>query len=306
MELPVLNWLIGLAGLPVKWGLMKSARPFAGLGTRIAQWLDRFGTDKGGMLVEAAGQDARGDARVVRWSLRADSGDGPYVPVIPAAALISALLLEHGLRGGARPAAGLLTLEQIKPWFEGFAIDIQQMAFRGEKPLYRRVMGDAFDRLPEVTRRLHRGRPAVIAEGEALVAPAENPLARVLARWLGVPGEEGRVPVRVVIESRDGRETWTRFFADRPMRSVMQAGKDGTLEEQFGPVTIKMRLVGRSDGLDMERAGGRLWGIPLPGFLLPSVKAEERFDEGGRHRFDVEIGLPLLGRLVAYRGYLVL
>ena len=38
--------------------------------------------------------------------------------------------------------------------------------------------------------------------------------------------------------------------------------------------------------------------------LLPRIKAEERVDENGRHRFEVEIRLPLLGRLVAYRGYL--
>ncbi len=306
MELPVLNWLIGLAGLAVRWGIVKSARAFVGPGTMIARWLEPLGSDAGGMLVEAAGVDARGEARVARWWLRAERGDGPYVPVIPAAALASALLLEHRGRSGARTAAGLLTLEQVKPWFDGLAIETGQAAFRGEKPLFRRAMGEAFDALPEVTRRLHRGRPAIVAEGEALVAPAENGLARMVAGWFGVPREEGRVPVRVVIESRDGREHWTRFFADRPMRSVMKLGKPGFIEEQFGAVSMQMQLVARHGGLDMVRVGGRLWGVPLPHFLLPSIKAEERYDEGGRHRFDVEIGLPVLGRLVAYRGYLVI
>lgn len=306
MELPILNWLIRLAAMPVHWGLLQSARSFSGIGTWVARALDRFGTADGGMLVEAAGQDARGEARVVRWSLKATDGDGPYVPVAPAAAVIEMLTLGHGLRGGARSAAGVVTLEQIKPWFEGRAIETKQMAFRGEKPLYRRVMGDGFERLPEVTRRLHRGRPAVIAEGEAVVAPAENAIARLIARWLGVPVEEGRVPVRVVIESREGREHWTRFFADKPMRSVMSMAPGGLIEESFGPVSIRMRLVPRGDGLDMERVSGRLWGVSLPGFLLPTITAEERVDTGGRHRFEVEITLPLLGRLIAYRGYLVL
>lgn len=306
MELPILNWLIGVAAAPVRWGLVKSARIFAGLGTRIALGLDRFGTADGGMLIEAAGQDARGDARVVRWWLRAANGDGPYVPVVPAAALIEMLTLGARLRGGARSAAGVIGLEQIRPWFDGLAIETKQMAFRGEKPLYRRVMGEGFDRLPEVTRRLHRGRPAVIVEGEAVVAPAENAIARLIAARFGLPRDEGRVPVRVVIESRDGREYWTRFFADRPMRSVMSAAPDGLIEERFGPVAIRMRLVPRGDGLDMQRVSGRLWGVPLPGFLLPRITAEERVDEGGRHRFEVEIRLPWLGRLIAYRGYLVL
>lgn len=304
MELPVLNWLIGVAGLPVRWGLVKSAGVFAGLGTQIALWLDRFGTADGGLLVEAAGQDARGESRVVRWWLKAANGDGPYVPAAPAAAVIE-LLTQGRLRGGACSAAGVVTLEQIKPWFEGLAIETKQMAFRGEKPLYRRVLDEGFDRLPEVTRRLHRGRPAVIAEGEAVVAPAENFVARFIARRVGVPGEEGRLPVRVVIESRDGREHWTRFFADKPMRSVMSAAPGGLIEERFGAVAMRMRLVPRGDGLDMQLVSGRLWGVPLPGFLLPRIKGEERVDEAGRHRFEVEIVLPLFGRLIAYRGYLV-
>ncbi|HEV2515055.1 MAG TPA: DUF4166 domain-containing protein [Devosia sp.] len=306
MELPVLNWLIGVAAVPVRWGLVRSAGVFAGLGTQIALWLDRFGTADGGMLVEAAGQDARGEPRVVRWWLRAANGDGPYVPVLPAAALIEALTFGGRLRGGARAAAGVVSLEQIKPWLDGLAIEIKQVAFRGEKPLYRRVMGEGFDRLPEVTRRLHRGRPAVIAEGEAVVAPAENLVARFLAKRLGLPIDEGRLPVRVVIESREGREHWTRFFADKSMRSVMSAAPDGLIEERFGAVAIRMRLVPRGDGLDMQRVSGRIWNLPLPGFLLPRITAEERVDEGGRHRFEVDIGLPLFGRLVAYRGYLVL
>lgn len=306
LELELLNRLIGLAGLVVRWGLAPSARVFTGIGLTAANWLERFGTADGGMLVEVAGQDMRGEPRVMRWSLTAKEGHGPYVPVAPAAALVEALALGYGVRAGARPAAGVLKLEHIKPWFDGLAIEIKQVAYRGEKPLYRRALGEAFDKLPGVTRNIHRGRPAVIAEGEAVIAPAENAATRALARLFGLPREEGRLPVRVIIESRDGREHWTRFFADRPMRSTMSLSKDNFIEERFGAVAIRMRLVGRSDGLDMQPVGGSLWSIPLPGFLLPRIKAEERVDEAGRHRFDVEIILPLIGRLVAYRGYLVL
>lgn len=306
LELGALNRMVGVAGSLVRWRLLKSARPLAGPGLLVANWLDRFGTANSGMAVDIAGQDARGEARVVRWSLTARDGDGPYVPVTPAAAFVEALLLGQTLRAGARPAAGLVGFEQIKGWFEGLSIETRMMAYRGEKPLFRRALGEAFDRLPAVTRNLHRGRPAVIAEGEAVVAPAENLASRFLARMFRLPQDEGRVPVRVVIDSRDGREHWTRFFADKPMRSVLSIGKDNVLEERFGAVRIRLRLVPRMDGLDMQCAGGSLFGVPLPGILLPRIKAEERVDEGGRHRFEVEIRLPLVGRLVAYRGYLVL
>jgi len=304
MELPLLNWLIGLAGLAVRWRLVKSARAFGGIGTWVATRLDRLGSAEGGMVVEAAGQDARGDTRVVRWTLKAGQGDGPYVPVTPAAALIEALAAGRGFRAGARPAAGELTLDQIRPWFDGLAIELKLLSYRGEKPLYRRVMADGFDRLPEVTRRLHRGRPAVIAIGEAEVMSAANPLGRLVARLFGLPTATGKQPIRVVIESRDGREHWTRIFRDKPMRSIMSQAPGNLIEERFGPFSLRMRLVPKSGGLDMERVSGRLWGVPLPPFLLPRVTATERVDEYRRHAFDVEIAAPLLGRLVHYKGWL--
>jgi hypothetical protein len=304
MELPVLNWLIGLSATLVRLRLLRSARALAGIGTWIAVKLDRFGSADGGMMIEAAGQDARGEPRVVRWTLKAGQGDGPYVPAIPAAALVDALANGRGIRAGARAAAGELTLEQIRPWFYGLAFDIRPLSFRGEKPLYRRVMGESFEHLPEVTRRLHRGRPAVIAIGEAEVTPARNAAARIVARAFGLPGVAGRQPVRVVIESRDGREHWTRFFGGKPMRSILRAAPGQLIEEQFGPFSLRMRLLAKSGGLDMQRVSGCLWGVPLPGFLLPQIRATERVDDYRRHAFDVEVAAPLVGRLVAFKGWL--
>lgn len=305
MELWVLHWLIAMSGLCVKLRLVRSAKAFTGIGTWIAMRLDRFGTSEGGMVIEVTGLDQRLDTKMVRWSLKAEQGDGPYVPVIPAAATIWALAKGQTVTG-ARPATGLLDIEALKPWFDGLAITTKTSAFKKEVPLYARVMGDGFATIPEVTRRLHRGRPAITAEGEAVVIGAKNAAGRLVAKLFGMPGEASRVPIRVLIESRDGREHWTRFFDGKPMRSVMQRAGDGVIEESFGPVAIRMVLVPRADGLDMVRSSGRLGPIPLPSFLLPSIKAEERVEGGRRHRFDVEIGLPLIGRIVAYRGYLEL
>lgn len=44
-------------------------------------------------------------------------------------------------------------------------------------------------------------------------------------------------------------------------------------------------------------------GMPLPRFCWPIIKAVETGEEG-RFRFDVEIGLPVIGRLIRYRGTL--
>ncbi len=305
MELWVLHWLIAMSALCVRLRLIRSAKVFTGIGTWIAMRLDRFGTTEGGMVIEVAGLDQRLEVKMVRWSLKAEQGDGPYVPVIPAAATIWALARGQAVTG-ARPAIGMLHLDDLKPWFDGLAFTTKTSAFKKEVPLYARIMGPGYAALPEITRRLHRGRPAITAEGEAAVVGATNAVGRVVARLFGFPTEASRVPVRVLIESRDGREYWTRFFNDKPTRSVMQRAGDGVIEESFGPIAVRMVLVPRPDGLDMMRSSGRIGPIPLPPFLLPIIKAEERTEGGRRHRFDVEIGLPLIGRLVAYRGYLEL
>lgn len=302
MELPVLNALIGLSGLAVRLGLVKSARVFTTLGNLIANALDRFGSQQGGMLVEVVGLDRFGKPAYATWQLKASDGHGPYVPIGPAAALIEHLMLSKQVASGARSAAGHVALEAILPWYEALSIQTRQDLARPGPALFARLLGDTFGDMPEVTQRLHRGWPVVIGRGSATVEPATTLPARVLARIFGLPATTGDLPLEVVIESRDGFEHWTRRFGAHRMRSVMRA-QGGLLVERFGPVSIAMRLVGTPDGLDMRPVGGWLVGIPLPRFLLPSVVARETV-ANGRHVFEVDIGLPLIGRLVAYRGTL--
>lgn len=303
MELPVLNWLIALSGLAVRWRLVTSARVFTGLGTLVANALDRFGNQAGGMLIEISGEDADGQNTSARWQLKATSGHGPYVPIGPAAAMVQRLAFGTKIEPGARSAAGLLSIDEISTWYTGLSIDLSSQTSIPEPPLYQRVLGAAFSALPQTTRRLHRGTPAIVVEGEALVRPARSPLNRVLAKLLGMPTRPGIVPVHVIIEQRNGREYWSRIFAGKIMRSEMrEAG--GLIAETFGPFSIRMKLVANASGLDMQRVDGSFLGLPIPTFLLPQIKAEERVDEQGRHLFDVEIDLPLFGRLVAYRGHL--
>lgn len=100
-SLAVLSWLRhrGLAPNPAR---------FTRLLHRIAGWLEPFGTDRGGMVVQVAGG---GKSR--HWTLLAEAGDGPFIPAIPA--LITLGKLAHGeLAPGARPALDLFTLDEAE------------------------------------------------------------------------------------------------------------------------------------------------------------------------------------------------
>ena len=302
MELGVLHWLIWLSGLAVRMRVARSATAFSGVGHWVAMQLDRYGTDRGGMVVDVTGADASGEGRMGRWSLLATDGDGPYVPVLAAAA-ITEMLVSKPVDAGARSAAGIVALPAMLEWIGERHITTSQLAGR-EVPLFRRVMEERFDRMPAVTQRLHRGRPAIVAKGEAAVSGSPGALGGVIARLFGFPTREGSVPIEVVIEARDGCEYWTRYFGGTAMRSTMRKGAAGLIEESFFLFTGAMRLEERTDGLDMVLVAGRLGRVPIPRMLLPRIRATERVDAEGRHVFDVEIGLPVLGRLVAYNGWL--
>ena len=63
-------------------------------------------------------------------------------------------------------------------------------------------------------------------------------------------------------------------------------------------------MVVEGDRLRYVIRGWSFLGLPMPGFLGPRTDTFET-EEGGRFVFDVEIALPLVGRVVHYRGWLV-
>jgi saccharopine dehydrogenase-like NADP-dependent oxidoreductase len=122
LELGLLHVGLWACGLLVRAGLFASLAPAAKFFVAVARWFEPFGSDRGGMLVEAAGTDADGKQARGSWSLVAEAGDGPNIPVLPALALIRRLLDGTETRRGARVCAGLLRLDEIEAEFAAFRI----------------------------------------------------------------------------------------------------------------------------------------------------------------------------------------
>ena len=79
--------------------------------------------------------------------------------------------------------------------------------------------------------------------------------------------------------------------------------KRHTVHERFGAFRFRLRLDADSRGLTLTPEAGWWHGLRLPLALLPRIAARESVDQE-RHLFDVTIGLPMVGRLVRYRGHL--
>lgn len=175
------------------------------------------------------------------------------------------------------------------------------------EPLYRTVMGGEFDAMPSITRAIHNPDPERRFVGRAQVRRGQNWLARLLASWLKLPRAGDGVPIEVTI-TRDGeQDIWTRNFDGEVFQS-RQFGEETSngkrLMETIGPITTRLRIEARHDGLNLHAERAFWHGVTLPHWLTPKVHASERA-YGGAHLFDVSVSLPLIGQVMAYRGRLV-
>lgn len=168
--------------------------------------------------------------------------------------------------------------------------------------LFPRLIGPAFERLPELVRRLHTSPLPLRVSGEAQVHAATRGVARLLARLLGFPSQARQAPISVLLE-RDGRgERWSRCFAERTLSSRLQPEGD-LLMERFGPLRLRFQLEVDGGVLHWRPRALSLLGLPLPRALAAAIEARE-WVEDGRYRFLARGALPGVGQVVGYEGWL--
>jgi saccharopine dehydrogenase-like NADP-dependent oxidoreductase len=122
LELPVEHYalwsLAALRRLGVRLPMQRWARTL----NRIGGWLDRFGTDCGGMRVSVAGDHRSGGVRRATWQLVAKSNHGPEIPCMAAILLTLKVARGEALSAGARPCVGLLQLGEFDAEFSRWNI----------------------------------------------------------------------------------------------------------------------------------------------------------------------------------------
>jgi hypothetical protein len=303
MELSILHVGLWLLSWLVRGRLVRSLAPAAPLLVRIADRLRFLGTDRGGLRVELHGESQE---RV--WCLIAEGGDGPFIPVTPAAALLRKLARGAPLRG-AMPCLGLLTLAEIEAEWRQAGVRIAA-GWVGDgvdlRPsLYRRALGAAYDGQSRAGQALHDAGPSHW-QGRCAVAGGETAVGRFLAWLFQFPAATDAAAIAVDFETSGGGEIWTRRIGGRVMRSQQFIGvrkPSSWIVERFGVLDFDLEVSVAEQRLALAMRGMRCCGLPVPRALWPAIEACES-EEEGRFRFDVQIGLPLVGQLVRYRGWL--
>ena len=270
----------------------------------------RLTSDRGGMLVSVTGLDARGDACSTQWSLLAEHGDGPYVPVLPAAAAVRALLAD-GLETGAHVGTGPLPLAAIEAEMKPYAITTARQVKPRTGSVFATALGaETFAALPARVRTFHSSQATPVWTGWADIDAGTGFLARLIGWVIGLPRSGRDLLVTVTVDRPLGdasaplEEIWTRNFAGQRFSSRLSAAGLGAMTETFGPIALTLQPSANRDGLSLPVAGWRVAGVAMPRWLAPRSQAREFTGADGRFHFDVEISLPLVGRLVHYRGWL--
>ncbi|MGQ2989451.1 MAG: DUF4166 domain-containing protein [Brevundimonas sp.] len=301
LEPPILHWGMSLtAAFAAATGFR--LRPLAGLLTALSGLFAPFGSDRGAMRVEAFGIDARGRAVRAEWRLVAEPGVGPVVPTLAALAAVKAIAAGT-LVPGARACVGDLPLAALEAELDAHPLIRTRTTERAA--LFARAIGPDFDALPDPIRALHESLGLSQWRGECRCDGPASPLAGLVGRIIGFPGRSGTEPVEVSIDADGRRSIWRRHIGPARFQSVLSNPRaGGRMTERFGLVSVELGLHRQADRLVYDVLGWRLGPIPLPRALAPRTTTHEAIDAQGRFTFDVEIGLPLLGRIVHYRGWL--
>ena len=156
--------------------LLPSLSPLAPLMYRAINTLS-WGEHRGGMFVAAEGEGATGERIERSWHLVAEGNDGPLIPSMAAEAIIRNCLAGRRPAPGARPAATELELADYEPLFarKRITTGYRQSALGNERTsLYRSLLGDAWNSLPQPLQAMHDLDHELGAEGVATVERGED------------------------------------------------------------------------------------------------------------------------------------
>jgi hypothetical protein len=295
-----LAWLVRLRVVPT---LTPLARFMSFTSNRFS-----WGEHRGGMFIEVGGVAADGAVLKRSWHLLAEGDDGPLIPSMAVAAIIAKFLDGATPVAGARAATRDVELDDYEALFTGRTIKFgTRERIENSAPLYERVLGTAWRRLPGAIRSMHSVKTDLIAEGRADIDRGNGMLPRAIGWIMGFPKAGREIPVSVQFKAVGGVETWTRDFGGARFSSKQFEGKGRSqflLHERFGPLCFAMALVAEEEGLRLVLRRWNCFGVPLPMRLCPRSDSYEIVADG-RFRFHVEISLIWVGLVVRYRGWLV-
>ncbi|HEX9451912.1 MAG TPA: DUF4166 domain-containing protein [Burkholderiales bacterium] len=166
-------------------------------------------------------------------------------------------------------------------------------------------LGPTLQCFDESVRTMHAVLDAKVVFGYTDIDCGTSPLAGLVSWLFGFPAPGRALPTAITVVSDGACEIWHRRFANQPILTRLEPGRSAqpTIVERFRfGVAFDLRVLERDGRLRFEVVGMRIFGIPMPQWLWPTLTAEE-CEESGGFRFDIDIGMRWTGRLIRYHGW---
>ena len=127
LELTLLHQAMVFMAWLTKNKLIKNWAPLTKTVVRTSNLFKSFGTDRGYMRVLIEGKDLEQKPKIIKWTLTADKGVGPYIPTLSAIIITKKILLNDELNiRGATPCLGLYTLDEFIPYAKQLGLQIRE------------------------------------------------------------------------------------------------------------------------------------------------------------------------------------
>ena len=92
--------------------MVKSLTKAAPLMLKTSYMFDWLGSANSAFHMELSGKDKDGESKTVKFELTARSGDGPYIPCMPAILLARKLIAGELTETGAHPCMGFISKDE--------------------------------------------------------------------------------------------------------------------------------------------------------------------------------------------------
>lgn len=133
LEIPLLH--LGLWGLSwaVRIGLIRHLYRLAPFLLRTSRWFDGLGSAESGFHMVLSGTGVDGRPMSLTFELVARSGDGPYIPCVPAILMARKLIKGVGsVAAGATACMGLISLDEYLGELSDLDVDWTECGFQAE------------------------------------------------------------------------------------------------------------------------------------------------------------------------------
>jgi hypothetical protein len=122
LELPFIHFALWGLSWFVRAGLIKSLKASAPLLLKLSFLFDWLGSSNSGFHMELSGKDKNGAEKAINFELTARSGDGPYIPCMPAILIAKKLASGEIENAGASACIGIISKQEYLEALESLDI----------------------------------------------------------------------------------------------------------------------------------------------------------------------------------------